>query len=282
MYVGLGAFIVFAAIIGGYWMAGGPFLVLLQPAELIIIGGAAVGAFVISATPHVLKLTVGNLHALVSPRRVDRSMYLDALVTLNRLLLKIRREGLAAVETDIENPKMSSLFARSLMSKRDPAAVDFICDTMRVFLITGDAGEVDQLMHLDVEAMHAQAQIPAHNLNRLAESLPGLGIVAAVLGVVLTMGKITAPPEVLGQSIGAALVGTFLGVLGCYGLVGPLAANLENQAKERETYLTVIQAVLTGAAQGATPIVALEYGRRSIPELYRPSFGEFEELVKRG
>ena len=185
-----------------------------------------------------------------------------------------------SIEGDIEHPETSPIFSKAVLLSKDKAALAFICDTMRVYLVSGDAQELEQLMDLDMAAIHQQASSPAHNLGNTAESLPGLGIVAAVLGVVLTMGKISQPPEVLGHSIGAALVGTFLGVLLCYGFVGPLAGNLENQAMERQTYFSVIRAVIAGAARGATPLIAVEYGRRAIPEALRPDFADLESQLK--
>ncbi|HWQ10508.1 MAG TPA: MotA/TolQ/ExbB proton channel family protein, partial [Holophaga sp.] len=193
---------------------------------------------------------------------------------------KARREGLMSIEADIERPESSPAFTMARRLARDKTAVAFICDTLRVFLVTGDAPEIEQLMDLDMQAIQLQAASPGHNLGKVAESLPGLGIVAAVLGVVLTMGKISQPPEVLGHSIGAALIGTFLGVLLCYGFVGPLATNLENQAMERQTFFGVIRAVIAGAARGATPLIAVEYGRRAVPEALRPSFTDLESLLR--
>ncbi len=185
-----------------------------------------------------------------------------------------------SVEPDIERPESSAIFSPARRLTRDKAALAFICDTFRVYLVTGDAQEIELLMDLDMQAMHQQAASPGHNLGKVAESLPGLGIVAAVLGVVLTMGKISQPPEVLGHSIGAALVGTFLGVLLCYGFVGPLATNLENQALERQAFFAVIRAVIAGAARGATPLIAVEYGRRAVPEAMRPTFEDLESLLR--
>lgn len=276
----LGILVVIASVCLGYYLEGGFFAVLVQPSEWIIICGAALGSMLIASTRTSLGLIVMGLPRAFFPVHISREDYLEALVVLSRLLGKARREGLMSIEADIERPESSAILASARRLSSDKAALAFICDTFRVYLVTGDAQEIEQLMDLDMQAMHQQAASPGHNLGKVAESLPGLGIVAAVLGVVLTMGKITQPPEVLGHSIGAALVGTFLGVLLCYGFVGPMATNLENQAMERQTFFAVIRAVIAGAARGATPLIAVEYGRRAVPEAVRPSFTDLESLLR--
>ncbi|MYL83339.1 flagellar motor stator protein MotA [Desulfovibrio aerotolerans] len=280
MIVLVGFLVVVASVCLGYFMEGGVFSVLLQPAEWVIIFGAALGAMLISSTRNSLGLIARGLPRALAPAHLGREDYLETLICLSRLFGKARREGLMSIENDIERPEASPVFSQAKRLVRDKTALAFICDTMRVYLVTGDAQEIEQLMDLDMAAIHQQAASPGHNLGKVAESLPGLGIVAAVLGVVLTMGKISQPPEVLGHSIGAALVGTFLGVLLCYGFVGPLASNLENQAMERQTYFSVIRAVIAGAARGATPLIAVEYGRRAIPEALRPDFADLEALLR--
>lgn len=281
MIVLVGIIVVVGSVCLGYLLEGGVFGVLMQPAEWLIIGGAAVGAMLIASTRNSLRLVLAGLPRALFPAHTGAEDYLEVLAALSRLLGKARREGLMSIESDIERPESSPVFTQATRLSRDKTALAFICDTMRVYLVTGDAQEIEQLMDLDMQAIHQQAAGPGHNLGKVAESLPGLGIVAAVLGVVLTMGKITQPPEVLGHSIGAALVGTFLGVLLCYGFVGPLATNLENQAMERQTFFAVIRAVIAGAARGATPLIAVEYGRRAVPETLRPSFADLESLLRR-
>jgi chemotaxis protein MotA len=276
----IGILVVIGSVGLGYFMEDGVFGVLMQPAEWVIIMGAALGAMLISSTRGSLNLIVKGLPRVFAPNHISREDYMEVLVALSRLLSRARREGLMSIESDVERPESSPVFLQAKRLSRDKTALAFICDTFRVYLVTGDAQEIEQLMDIDMQAIHQQAASPGHNLGKVAESLPGLGIVAAVLGVVLTMGKITAPPEVLGHSIGAALVGTFLGVLMCYGFVGPLASNLENQAMERQTFFSVIRAVIAGAARGATPLIAVEYGRRAIPEALRPEFSELESLIR--
>lgn len=276
----LGICVVAACVAGGYWIAGGKFGVLFQPAEILVIGGAAFGSFLIAATRSTLTVVFANLKDIFSGKHYAREDYLEVLSLLSRLLIKIRREGLASVEQDIEHPESSAIFGSHRRVRQDAQATNFICDTFRVYLVTGEPGEIEGIMHADIESMHALSNVPSLNISKVAESLPGLGIVAAVLGVVLTMQKITAPPDELGHSIGAALVGTFLGVLLCYGFIGPMGTKLENRAQEREAFLGVIRATISATAHGATPMIAMEFGRRSVPEIYRPSFEELEKLIR--
>ncbi len=278
----LGILVVLGCVAGGYWHAGGQFNILLQPAELLIIGGAAFGSFLIAATKATLFGVAGQLKCIFSGKGYSKEDYLAVLSLLSRLLIKVRREGLASIEADIERPESSGIFTAHRRLREDLQVVRFICDTFRVYLVTGEPHEIEGIMHADMESMHSQSSQPAYNLSKVAESLPGLGIVAAVLGVVLTMQNITAPPDVLGRSIGAALVGTFLGVLLCYGFIGPMATKLENQAQEREAFFTVIRATISGTAHGATPMIALEFGRRSVPDNFRPTFEELEQIIRGG
>lgn len=275
-----GMILVLACVIGGYWHGGGRFDVLAQPTEFMVIGGAAVGSFLVASTRTTLRLVFTNLKDVFSGHQYGKAEYLAVLSLLSRLLIKVRREGLASVESDIEHPQASGIFGAHRVLRDDPLVVRFICDTFRVYLVTGEPGEIEGIMHADIESMHSHFSWPAQNLSKVAESLPGLGIVAAVLGVVLTMQNISAPPDVLGRSIGGALVGTFLGVLLCYGFVGPMATKLENRALEREAFFNVIRATIAGTAHGATPMIALEFGRRSVPDVYRPTFEELEGIIR--
>ncbi|SHN49945.1 flagellar motor stator protein MotA [Desulfovibrio litoralis] len=272
-----GLIIVFASVLGGFAMVNGPFAMLLQPAELIIIFGAAMGAFITSGTACSLKLSLkgaGHAYFGKTPSKAD---YLELLSALYALFAKINREGVISVEKDIEDPASSPLF-RGLAKNK--SACLFIGDTFRVYLTTGSIGELDHLMSVDMEIMHEEEMVGAHNVAHMADSLPGMGIVACVMGVVVTMGAINEPPEVLGHHIGAALVGTFLGILLCYGVFGPIAAKMENQAREQNFFFQSIREAIGAAMRGSSPIIALEYGRRSIPMSFRPSFLEMEQKVK--
>ena len=280
MIVMVGLLVVVASVCLGYLMEGGVFGVLVQPAEWVIIIGAAIGAMLVGSTRNSFTLILTGLPKALFPAHIGRDHYLEALACLAKLLGKIRREGLMSIEGDIERPETSPIFSKAVRLSKDKAALAFICDTMRVYLVSGDAQELEQLMDLDLAAIHLQASSPAHNLGKAAESLPGLGIVAAVLGVVLTMGKISQPPEVLGHSIGAALVGTFLGILMSYGFVGPMANNLEYQAKAQQHLLHVVKEVLAAFNSGFSPLLSVEMGRRAIPEDVRPSMDDMEGALR--
>ncbi len=284
MLVIVGLIIVFVCVGGGYFMEGGKLDLLAHsaPAELLIILGAGVGAFVASGTGWSLKLSgKGFIHILKghTPGKAD---YMELLAVLFALFSKMHREGVISIEKDIEHPDQSPMFQRYPKIAKDKDACYFIGDTLRIYLTTGNAGELDKLMGVDMETMHEEEMIPSHAVSHMAESLPGMGIVAAVLGVVLTMAKINEPPEILGASIGAALVGTFMGILLCYGIVGPMGARMGAIATEREFFFRAIREAVAAAVRGSSPMVALEYGRRAIPLTFRPTFHEMEQKLKGG
>jgi chemotaxis protein MotA len=248
---------------------------------LIIIGGAAIGALIISAGPSMIGKIVQSLLGLLKPDRTKKD-YVELLMLLNVLFTKIRVDGAISIEADIEKPGQSPIFSQFPSVLKDHHAVDFICDNLRVFITIGmEAHEFDNLMEIDMEAMHSEELKPASFLNTTADSLPGMGIVAAVLGVVITMGKISEPPEVLGHSIGAALVGTFLGILLCYGFFGPMAKAMETKVHSNGTYLTVIRTTLVTFIANSVPQIAIEAGRRAVPGKMRPKFAELEEELKK-
>ncbi|MDR3045803.1 MAG: flagellar motor stator protein MotA [Desulfovibrio sp.] len=280
MFAILGLVVVFGSIIGGYLMAHGVMHVLWQPAELVIILGAAIGAFIVSSTKYSLGLVLKNLKLVLGDPGMSKAKYLDVLGLLNSLFVKMHREGVISIEQDIEKPEGSSIFNKYPAIAKDKHTVHFIGDTLRVYLTTGDPNEIDSLMEVDMKSMHEEESIAPHAIGRMAESLPGMGIVAAVLGVVLTMGKISEPPEVLGHHIGAALIGTFIGILFCYGVFGPMGAKIEQANHEHHMYFAVIKEAVAAAIRGSTPIIAVEYGRRAIPHTFRPTFIEMEEKLK--
>lgn len=282
MFLFVGVFVVVGAIIGGFLLEGGNIVLLFNPAELMIIGGAALGSFFIASPMKVVKLVMGNLLSLIKGKGHSKEDYLSLLGLLNTLFVKIRKDGLISIEGDIENPAASPIFQKYEKILADSKVVNFICDNLKVIISTNmPSHEMENLMEVDIEAHHRETLIPSSSINRVADSLPGFGIVAAVLGVVLTMGKIDQPPEVLGHSIGAALVGTFLGVLLCYGFIGPMAANLEHQAQEEEAYYSVIKVAMVAFVGGAAPQLSVEFGRRAIPSKERPSFNELEEFIRK-
>ncbi|MEM5787990.1 MAG: flagellar motor stator protein MotA [Syntrophobacteraceae bacterium] len=282
MLVLIGIFIVFASVIGGYMMAQGNLSILFQPAELVIIFGAALGGFVISSPMKVIKAVKGGLLRMFKSKVYSRDDYVEALVLLSEIFYKIRKEGLVSIESDLDEPEKSPIFKKYPKFLDNHHAIAFLADTLRTLTITDiEAHELASLLEYEIDAHHEEAIIPASSIANVADALPGLGIVAAVLGVVITMEKINEPPEVLGHCIGAALVGTFLGVLMCYGFVGPMARNLELVANEDREYLTVIKAALLAFVNTPSPQVAIEFARRVVPGELRPSFLELEALVKK-
>jgi len=281
MFAVIGIVVVLASVIGGYAMAHGNFSVLFQPAEFVIILGAALGGFVIASPMKVIKATIGSMGRLFGGKAYSREDYVEALLLLNEIFFKIRKEGLVSIEADIDDPEKSEIFVRYPKFLKNHHALTFLTDTLRTLTIMDiDAHELTALLEYEIEAHHEELLIPAHSIANVADALPGLGIVAAVLGVVITMQNLDAPPSVLGEHIGAALVGTFLGVLSCYGFVGPVAKNLENIAGEDTEYLNVLKVALVGFVSNPSPQIAVEFGRRVIPAELKPSFLELEQILK--
>ncbi|MCE5243595.1 MAG: flagellar motor stator protein MotA [Syntrophobacteraceae bacterium] len=282
MFVIIGCIIVVVAVIGGYLMEHGNLALLWQPAELVIIGGAALGGFVIASPMKVIKGVQAGILRMFTSKAYTREDYLEALVLLSEIFFKIRKEGLVSIETDLDEPEKSPIFKRYPKFLSNHHALTFLTDTLRTLTITDiEAHELASLLDYEIEAHHEEALVPAASVANVADSLPGLGIVAAVLGVVLTMKKINEPPEVLGHSVGAALVGTFLGILLSYGFVGPVAKNLENIASEDKEYLSVLKAAIIAFVNTPSPQVAIEFARRVVPAELRPSFLELENVIKK-
>ncbi len=278
-FAGIG--IVIAAILGGYLMEGGKLLVLFQPAEFLIIGGAAGGALIIGSGPKTLKTMISQLASLPKsgPTKKD---YLDLLSMLYELLTVARRDGIMALEGHIERPEGSAIIGKYPSFAKNHHAVSFLADTMRL-IISGSgvqAHDLDALMDVDLETHHEEATKPSKVLQTTGDSLPGLGIVAAVLGIVITMGAIDGPAEEIGHKVGAALVGTFLGVLLSYGFVQPLAANLASKAEENGRYFVALKQVLLAFHKGCVAAIAVEFARRSIYSDVRPGFTELEEACR--
>lgn len=279
MFVILGFVLVVGSVLGGYAMHSTNFAILAQPNELLIIFGSGVGAFIASNSSFTLKLAMKGLGHCFG-NGPSKAKYLDMLALLYGIFAKMQREGIISIEKDIEQPESSSLFQQYPTMAKDKHACFFIGDTLRVYLTTGNAGELDKLMGVDMSTMHDEEMLPAHAISHMADSLPGLGIVAAVLGIVVTMGHINDGPEKLGLSVAAALVGTFLGILLCYGFVGPMGAKLETLSHEQHLFYRAIREAVAAAVRGSSPIVALEYGRRAIPLAFRPTFLEMEQKLK--
>jgi chemotaxis protein MotA len=281
MFAIIGILVVFGAVIGGFLMEKGNMSVLLQPAELLIIAGAATGTLLVANPLRVLQAIVKGLTGVLKGSPFSKARYLSTLKMMYQFLNKVRKEGLLAVEMDVEKPKESAIFKNFPEFLADDHALEFVCDTLRTAITGGvEPFDMDQMMELDMEVSHQCAVQPVDSLTTVADSLPGLGIVAAVLGVVITMGALGGPPEEIGKHVAAALVGTFLGILLCYGLVGPLASNMRKTADEHNDYLHVLRVLILAFLKGAAPMIAIELGRRAIPAHARPSFDEMEKGCK--
>jgi chemotaxis protein MotA len=281
MFVIIGVLFVTACVIGGYLLEHGKLEVLFQPVELLIIGGAAAGGFLIAAPLKTVKTVISAVLATLTHKPLGKEEYLESLILLNGIFYKIRQQGLVSIESDVDDPGKSPLFNKFPKILNNHRAIGLITDTLRLVMTTTIAShELEALIDTELEGHFEELILPSKMVNFTADSLPGLGIVAAVLGIVLTMAKIDSPPSVLGNSIGAALVGTFLGVLLCYGYVGPLGKNLEHVATEDLQYLVVFKVALVSFVGGAAPKVALEFGRRVIPHESKPGFLEVEEALR--
>lgn len=281
MFSIIGIVVVFGAVIGGFLMEKGHLLVLVQPSEFLTIGGAAIGTVLTANPMRILKKIVGGLTGVLSGSKFTEARYLSSLKMMFDLLSKMRKEGPVSIEGDIEDPEKSPLLSKYPDFIKDHHVRDFVCDTMRMAITGGvEPFDVDQMMELDMEVHHHGQEQPIQALSTMADALPGLGIVAAVLGVVVTMGSLGGPPEEIGRKVAAALVGTFLGILMCYGVVGPLAANMTKTAEEEHSYYGVLRVIMLAFIKGTSPIQAVEIGRRAIPSFARPSFAVVEKACR--
>jgi len=278
MFSIIGIVLVFGAVLAGFMMEKGPLPVLMQPSEFVIIGGAALGAMLAANPMHVVKKIVSGVLGILKGSKFSKARYLEGLKMMFNLFNKSRKEGLVAIESDVEEPEKSPIFTKYPAFLKDHHIRDFVCDTMRMAITGGaTAFDVDQMMELDMEVHHASAISPSAAMSTMADSLPGMGIVAAVLGVVITMSALGGPPEVIGHKVAAALVGTFLGILLCYGVVGPLASSMSKMVDDEHAYDHELRVVMLSFIKGMSPILAVEMGRRAIPEHVRPSFQEMEK-----
>jgi chemotaxis protein MotA len=283
MFIIIGLVVVFGSIIGGFLMEHGPLKVLLQPAEFLTIGGAAIGTLLIANPLHVLKKILGGVVGALKGSHFNKAFYLESLKMCYEILNKARKDGLLAIESDIEEPDKSAIFSKYPKFLEDHHTRNFVCDTLRMAVTGGiDPFDLDQMMDLDMEVSHRGENAPIAALGTVADALPGLGIVAAVLGIVVTMGALGGPPEEIGHKVAAALVGTFLGILLCYGCVGPVVASMTKISEDEHAYIYVLRVVLISFVKGAAPIQALEFGRRAIPAHVRPEFNDMETSCKGG
>jgi chemotaxis protein MotA len=283
MYVVIGYVVVIAAVFGGYALAGGNFAVLAKaaPVEMLIIAGAALGSFFVGNSSKVVAATFRALPKVVQGSKHSKARYMALMALLYDILSKIRKEGMMAVEADVDEPDKSALFQKHAAVSGDHHLREFICDYLRM-MVSGNMNpfEIESLMDQEIEAHHHEAMGPSHAIQKVGDALPAFGIVAAVLGVVKTMASVGAAPAVLGQMIAGALVGTFLGVLLAYGFVSPLAALMEQKSDEGTKELQCVKATLLASLQGYAPAVAVEFGRKVLYSTERPSFTELEAHVK--
>ncbi|MBI1393844.1 MAG: flagellar motor stator protein MotA [Alphaproteobacteria bacterium] len=278
----VGIVVVLAMVFGGYIMAGGKMEIILHslPYEMMIIGGAAVGAFIVANDFATIKHTGGDLAQMLAGPKWKKSDYRDLICLLYELVV-VARQSPVAIEEHIENPESSSVFGKYPKIAKDHVSIDLICDTIRSIMMNFDnPHQVEELFDKQLDALAEESQHGAHALQNMADALPALGIVAAVLGVIKTMASIDKPPEVLGQMIGGALVGTFLGVFLAYGVVGPFATKVGAMRKSEQQFYRLIKETLVTSLQKHAPAICAEVARRNAPHHYRPSFSELEDALR--
>ncbi|VAW93413.1 Flagellar motor rotation protein MotA [hydrothermal vent metagenome] len=276
-----GLVMVMACVLGGYLAAGGALLALWQPFELVIILGGSIGAFIIANTPKVIKESVSGILGLFKGAKYKKQVYIDLLGLMYALFSKSRKEGLMALENDIEEPDQSEIFKTYPKLAANHHLIDFICDYLRL-MVGGNmnAFELENLMDIELDTHHAESHKASAAITGMGDGLPAFGIVAAVMGVVITMGYINEPPDVLGHHVGAALVGTFLGILMAYGFVSPMGSAMEARAEEDTKLFEVAKVCIMATLNGYTPQIAVEFGRKALYSDMRPGFIELEEFVK--
>jgi chemotaxis protein MotA len=277
MFTFIGAIIVLGSVLGGFMWHGGHPLALNQPNEVLIIGGAALGSMLIANPFTVVKAMIGQLLGVLKGGAYAKKDYLELLVMMYEIFNVARRDGLVGLENHVEHPHESEIFQRYPKFLKNHHAVAFFSDTMRV-IISGSVQphDLEDLMDSDLEILHIDELRPSEALNTVADSLPGLGIVAAVLGIVVTMASLDGGPEVIGHNVAAALVGTFLGILACYGFVGPLANSMKHRVHESGLYLACMKKALLSFHKGVAGVIAVEFARRSLFAEVRPDFLELE------
>lgn len=281
MLVIIGYVVIVGAVFGGFMLGGGHLAALMQPVELLSIGGATLGAFFVANTPKVIKATLAALPSVFKGSRYTKAMYVDLLAMLYEILSKVRKEGLMSIERDVEAPAESAIFSKYPAIVGDHHAMEFLTDYLRM-MVGGNlnAFEIENLMDNEIETHHHEGEVPIHAVAKAADGLPAFGIVAAVMGVVHTMESVGIPPAELGKLIAAALVGTFLGILLSYGFVGPLANTLEHKLNESSKMFQCMKVTLLASMNGYAPQVAIEFGRKVLYSTERPGFLELEEEVK--
>lgn len=279
----IGILVVFGSVLGGYVLSGGQVAAIIQPFEVLIILGAAFGAFM-QANPNKTVSHVVKKSLQMFGTRINKTLYLDVLKMLYEVLNKSRREGMMAIESDIEDPAASAIFSKYPAILKDQRMTEFVCDYLRI-MSTGNMAphEFEGLFDMELDSLKSELEHPGHAVHQVADALPGFGIVAAVLGIVITMAMLgEAEQNEIGRHVGAALVGTFLGILASYGFVGPLAASLDYDGKQELNLYEAIKATLVASASGLPPSLAVEFGRKVLLPANRPNFIELEQAVRGG
>jgi chemotaxis protein MotA len=282
VFVIIGLLIVFGSVIGGYVMHHGEIAVLIQVSEFIVIGGAGLGALVVANPPVVVKKIFVDVLGLLKPNRYTEAAYAELLQVLYEVFQTARKEGLVGLESHIEEPETSEIFKKYPSFAANHHAVSFLTDTLKV-LLTGAVEDhhLSEILELDLEQQHEEQMAVPHAVQQVGDAMPAFGIVAAVLGVIITMGAIGGPAEEIGKKVAAALVGTFLGVLLAYGVFGPIASAIEARIRAEAAYMACIRTALLSFARGDSPMTSVEFARRNIEPEDRPSFAELESLTRR-
>jgi len=281
MFAIIGVVVVVVAVVVGFTMAGGNLVLLIQISEFITIGGAAIGSLLISSPASLIKKIVSQITQVFKSHKNTKEDYIEMLKAISTLFLTAQREGLLAIEKHIENPDTSEILSKSKMLIHDEFKKNFFCDSMKVMLAGSvPPHEMENLMDSEIETFHTENKPVSETIGKVGDSLPGLGIVAAVLGIIVTMGSINQGAEAVGHHVAAALVGTFLGVLLSYGFINPIASNLHHVVEEKAQDLQIIKAFILGYAKGNPPFVAAEMARRVIFSDERPTFQELENSLR--
>ena len=283
MFLIIGLIVVLGAVLGGYLMEGGKVAVLMRPLlpEGIILLGAAIGSFLAANTPSAIKAVVANIAKPLKGSKYSKAVYMESLMMQYEVYVNIKKGGLLALEQDVNDPHNSTIFKKYPTFLENHHALDFFCDSMKL-LINGSAkmDEIDLVMDTDLDVHHAENAAPGASLSVMADAFPAFGIVAAVMGVVITMGFLDQPPNVIGEHVGSALTGTFLGILLSYGVFQPLAKHIDAVNGAEAFYFNCLRSGLTSFGNGAAPVTAVEFARRNIPSPERPGSGELEEVVR--
>ncbi|HSQ04183.1 MAG TPA: flagellar motor stator protein MotA [Burkholderiales bacterium] len=283
MAVLFGYIVVLASVFGGFALLGGHLGAMMQPVELLMIAGAAGGAFFVGNSGKAIMATVRSLPLALRGSHYNKVTYMELMALLYDILAKARKEGLMSLEADVERPHESPLFSKYRVIVQDKHAIEFMTDYLRL-MVGGNlnAMELESLMDSEIETHHLEGEVPVQVIQRTGDALPAFGIVAAVMGVVHTMQSVGLPPAELGRLIASALVGTFLGILLAYGFVGPLAGRVEQRQQESSKLLQCIKVTLLASLNGYSPALAVEFGRKVVNSTERPSFEELEQHLKRG